>query len=68
MSEILKNTMLAQAALLEVEGAIKSVEAATLRGDKAGAEIARQKAHDMLDSHMDLKAAAIVSVLTDGAG
>lgn len=69
MNDILKNSMLATAAWLELEGAIKSVEAATLRGDQAGAIEARQKAHDMLDSHMDLKTAAHIGARrASGAG
>lgn len=58
--------MLAQAAWLEMESAIKSMEAAIMRGDGPGVEASRQKAHDMLDSHLDMKSSAMVNVLKAG--
>lgn len=66
MSEIIRNSMLATAAWLELEACIKSVEAAVMRGDGASAAAARQKAHDMLDSHLDLKSAALIETLRAG--
>lgn len=66
MNDIIKKTMLSKAAWLELEGAIKSVEAAMLRDDKAGVELARQKAHDMLDSHLDLKCDALIEAVKAG--
>jgi hypothetical protein len=66
MSDIIRKQLLAQAAWLEVEAAIKSLEAAVLRGDREAAIAARQKVHDMLDSHLDLKCGALVDVLKAG--
>ena len=54
-NEIARQSMLAVAAWTELEAAIKMAEAAALRGDKEGQEAARQRAHDLLDAHLDLK-------------
>lgn len=66
MSDIIRKQLLAQAAWLEMEGAIKAIEAAALRGDREAEISARQKAHDMLDSHLDMKCEALVAVLKAG--
>jgi hypothetical protein len=66
LNKILTNMVLVQAAQLELDGAFKSLEAATLRGDKEGANAARGRAHDLLDSILDLKAAAMVEALKAG--
>ena len=66
MNKILQNMILVSATQLELDAAFKSMEAATLRADKAGIISARQKAHDILDSMMDLKSAAMVEALKAG--
>jgi hypothetical protein len=58
--------ILVSAAQLEFEAAIKSMEAATLRNDAQSAIDARQKAHDILDVILDLKAASMTEVLKSG--
>lgn len=63
---IIHNMMLAQAAWMEMEGAIKAMEAAIFRGDDKAIEDARRKIHDHLDCHLDLKMAAHVNVLKAG--
>lgn len=57
--DIFKTAMLATAATMDMEAAVKNFEAARTRGDIQGAELHRQRAHDMLDSVLDLKAVAI---------
>lgn len=65
-NEIFNKHMLAAAANVDLEAAIKNFEAARTRGDTASAEVFRQRAHDLLDSHLDLKAEAIEAVLAVG--
>lgn len=65
-NEIVRRMLLAQAAWMELESAIKSFEAAVIRNDHEGIEAARQRAHTHLDSHMDLKAEAQQFVLKAG--
>lgn len=60
--------ILVSAAQLEFDAAVKVMEAATLRGDRDAAETARQKAHDILDVILDLKAASMIEVLKSGGG
>jgi hypothetical protein len=63
VNKIIEGMVLYSAAEIELEAAIKCVEAATLRADKPGVIAARQKAHDILDSMMDLKSAAMIEAL-----
>lgn len=53
---------LATAAWLEVSAKAKEHEAAILRNDDEAAKKARQEAHDMLDTALDLYAEATVAV------
>lgn len=57
-ADLIRSAMLATAAFLELEGCIKQAEAAALRGDIAAMERARQRAHEHLDVHLDMKASA----------
>jgi hypothetical protein len=68
MNPIVQQMLLAQAAWMEMEASIKSVEAATIRGDVQAAEEARRKAHDYLDCHLDLKMTAHLIALKSGSG
>lgn len=52
---------LAQASWLQLHGLMSSYQAAILRGDTAEAERIRREAHDVLDSHLDLKGQAAVA-------
>lgn len=45
--------LLAAGAMLQIQGTAKEIEAATLRGDADEVVRLRQRAHDLLDSHMD---------------
>lgn len=48
--------------MLEIEAAVRQMEAATLRNRSEDAEEARRRAHDMLDLHMDKKIEAITAL------
>lgn len=61
-SDILKNGMLATAAWLDLEASIKSFEASTLRSDMETAQVLRQRAHDLLDTHLDFKAGNMIEI------
>jgi len=57
----------AAAAWAEAENAAGAVVAAVLRNDAAAVEAARQRAHDMLDEHIDHKIANIALMRADMA-
>lgn len=57
-----RSIRLAAAAWIELNGVCEAYQAAVLRGDVAGADELRRKAHDMLDNHLDLKGEAAVLV------
>lgn len=48
----------AQASWAELDALAKLFEAASLRGDAAAANAARERLHDLLDAYLDLKAEA----------
>jgi hypothetical protein len=63
MSDIIKNARLAAAAQLDLDAAMKTLEAATLRGNTQAVIDARQRAHDILDLLLDFKAGAMIEAL-----
>jgi hypothetical protein len=57
--------LLGMAAWSELEATVGSVVAQTLRDDGAAVEAARQKAHDILDQHIDLKIQGVAAIRRD---
>lgn len=60
--EIARQGIGAIAAWLRLEAAIKECEAAALTGDSEALETARQRAHELLDAHIDLKTSAHIGL------
>jgi hypothetical protein len=56
---IIKTSLMAQAAFMTLEGEIKFMEAAAVRGDNAAVEMHRAKVHDYLEAYLDLKLQAV---------
>jgi hypothetical protein len=54
-SQVVKNILLATAAQIELDGTIKLIEAAVIRGEIAVQQGLRERAHDLLDSLIDIK-------------
>lgn len=63
MNDNVPKATLSVAAWLELEASCKQLEAATIRGDMASATAHRQRAHDMLDSNLDLRAGNIIDLM-----
>jgi hypothetical protein len=56
------SVILAIASWIRLEGAVKETEACALCQDPEGLERARRRAHDVLDTHIDMKLAAITAL------
>lgn len=55
--------LLAHATWIDLEATIKTIEAATIRGDTRTVAAGRERAHGLLDAHLDLKTDALTEVL-----
>jgi hypothetical protein len=63
---VIRATVRAQSAMLDLEAEVKRLESATLREDQAAVETCRTRAHDFLDAYLDGRAKVMTIIANSG--